>query len=433
VPIFAAGNAGPAAGSVGSPAGYPEAVAVGAIDSNDAVPSFSGRGPVVWQNADGLGPDAGTVIGKPDLAAPGVGITSSSGSGYLSYSGTSMAAPHVAGVAALLRQANPALSAQSVADILRMSADDIGAPGVDPNSGFGRLDALRAVESAVGPAPDTRLTGTPPAVTNARPLVYGVAVTGGATAVRTRVDGGAWSAPVAPGAVPVDVPEGKHIVEAQAIDPAGVVDPTPARHAVTVDRTGPRIAIGVRRSGTAMTFRSTVKDSLSGAVRGTIRWSFGEGQIARGGTVTRRFAEGGRRRVVLTARDAAGNESYVARTIAPRAASAMRALKAPGAASRRGGALTVRGRLVRPATVRVTLRRVNGAGIAASAGLAASFTAPRLSSPIRRAAVTGREGGFRARVRVAGLRPGLYRLEVRAAERGTTLGRLAISRRIEIR
>ena len=433
VPVFAAGNAGPAAGSVGSPAGYPEALAVGAIDSNDAVPNFSGRGPVVWQNADGTGPAAGTVLSKPDLAAPGVGITSSTGSGYLSYSGTSMAAPHVAGVAALIRQANPTLSVQSVQDILRMSADDIGAPGVDPASGWGRLDALRAVEAAAGPAPDTRFVATPPAVTNARVLAYTVALSGGATAVRTRVDGGPWSAPVAGTALAVDVPEGRHVVEAQAIDPNGVVDPTPARHAVTVDRTPPRLAIRLSRSGTAMTFRGTVKDGLSGPVRGTVRWSFGEGQLSRGATVTRRFAESGRRRVVLTARDAAGNQSFAARTFRPKAASAVRSLRAPGAASRRGRPVTVAGRLVRPATVKVTLRRVTSVTAATSTGLAASFAAPRLSGPVRRTAVARRDGGFRLKLPVSGLRPGLYRLEVSAAERGTTLGRLTIARRIEIR
>ena len=64
-----------------------------------------------------------------------------------------MAAPHVAGVAALVRQANPALGPAAVADILRTVAEDIGAPGVDPASGSGRLDALRAVEAAVGPRP----------------------------------------------------------------------------------------------------------------------------------------------------------------------------------------------------------------------------------------------------------------------------------------
>jgi hypothetical protein len=53
---------------------------------------------------------------------------------------------------------------------------------------------------------------------------------------------------------------------------------------------------------------------------------------------------------------------------------------------------------------------------------------------VRRSAVTARAPKrFRARVRVRGLRPGVYRLEVSAAERGTTLGKLRVSRRIEIR
>ena len=111
VPVFAAGNSGPDTGSVGNPASYPESLAVGAIGEDNVVAPFSGRGPVVWDDEDGTGPAAGTTFIKPDIAAPGVGITSSVGTGYLSYSGTSMAAPHVAGVAALLHQANPALTA----------------------------------------------------------------------------------------------------------------------------------------------------------------------------------------------------------------------------------------------------------------------------------------------------------------------------------
>ena len=56
----------------------------------------------------------------------------------------------------------------------------------------------------------------------------------------------------------------------------------------------------------------------------SIRWSFGDGELARGAKVTRRFAEARTRRVVLTARDAAGNESYAARRFVPRAAGAVR-------------------------------------------------------------------------------------------------------------
>ena len=434
VPIFAAGNVGPNPGSVASPAGYPEAIAVGALDADDSVPGFSARGPIVWQNTDGLGPAAGTMLAKPDLAAPGVGITSSVGSGYLAYSGTSMAAPHVAGVAALVRQANPSLSPQAVGDILRGTANDVGTPGVDPSSGYGRVDAMRAVGAAVGPTPDTRFVTTPPAITNARTLTYALALSGGGVTVRTRVDGGTWSAPAPELTVSLALPEGKHVVEAQAVDGAGVVDASPARSTVTVDHTKPRITIRLAQSGTATTFRGQVSDTLSGPVRASVRWSFGDGQIARGAKVTRRFAEGGRRRVVLTARDAAGNESFTTRVIAPRAASAVRGLAVPSVASRRGSGVAVAGRLVRPATLRVTLRRVTTPTVATATGLAARFATETLGPPVRRTAlVGGRAEGFRVQVRTRGLRAGAYRVEVTASERGTTLGRLQMSRRVSIR
>lgn len=433
VPVFAAGNTGPDAGSVGSPAGYPEAVAVGAIDTDNSVPGFSGRGPTVWQNPDGLGPAAGTVITKPDLGAPGVGITSSVGSGYLTYSGTSMASPHVAGVAALVRQANPALSATAVADILRATAVDLGAAGPDAASGAGRVDALRAVAAALGPAPETRFTATPAHLTNAAALSYAIALSGGGQTVRTRVDGGEWSAPTSTPTIALVLPEGRHIMEAQAIDAAGAVDPTPARHAVTIDLTRPRVAIGWKRVGTTARFSGRVSDALSGARRETIRWSFGGGETARGARVVRRFAEARARRVILTARDAAGNESYAVRTFRPRAAGAVRGLTATTSASRRGGTVSITGRLVRPARLRAILRPIRTSAVtAADAGLAASFVAERVGPPVART-VAARHGasGFRLAVAVGGLRPGAYRLEVSAAEPGN--GALTISRRVQVR
>lgn len=434
VPVFAAGNSGPEQGTIGSPAGYPEALAVGAIDSDGVVPRFSARGPIVWQDADGLGPAAGTVLAKPDLVAPGVGIVSSVGSGYAAYSGTSMAAPHVAGIAALLRQADPALPPRAIAEALRASAVDVDAPGVDPASGAGRVDALRALERVLRPGPDTAFADTPAPVTRAAEVSYGIALSGGGVAVRTRVDGGAWSAPTTETTLRLALPEGRHVVEAQAIDAAGAVDPSPARHAVAVDRTAPRVSMRFGRRGTAAVFLGAVRDAGSGADRSSVRWSFGQGDVAAGRRVIRHFGEARARRVVLTARDAAGNRGFAVRAFRPRAASAVRGLRVAPRAARRGGAVTVRGRLVRPARLRVTLRPVRTAArVAAVRGLAASFAPAPVGAPVRRIAPAALpRGGFRLRVRARGLPRGTYVVEVRAAERGTGLGALRLTRRIHI-
>ena len=428
VPVFAAGNTGPGTGSVGSPAGYPEALAVGAVDTGGAVPSFSSRGPVIWRDTDGLGPAAGTVLQKPDLVAPGVGIVSTVGSGYLGYSGTSMASPHVAGVAALVRQLNPALGPEAVADILRASAVDVATPGPDAASGAGRVDALRALEAAFGPAPDTLFAQTPPAETRARLLDYALVLSGGGVAARTRVDGGAWTAPAAELSLSLPLREGRHVVEAQAVDAAGAMDPSPARHVVIVDRTAPRLAVSWTRSGTATVFRSRVQ----GAAAGSIRWSFGDGDTARGPRVRRSFAEARARRVIVTARDRAGNERFVVRSFRPRPAGAIRSLAAPQVV-RRGAAVRVTGRLVRAATLSASLRPIRTVA-AQTASPAAAFTAERLGAPVSRSGVAASGPvGFRLRMPARGLAPGVYRLEVSAAEPGTDLGRLQLVRRVVVR
>jgi subtilisin family serine protease len=160
VPVFSSGNGGPGAGTIGSPASYPESFTVGAVDDAKTVTSFSSRGPVVWQNTDGLGPAAGTILAKPDLAAPGVGIVSTLGTGYTTYTGSSMAAPHVAGTVALVKQANRALSAAEIEQILRQTATPLGASAPNADTGAGLVNALAAVAMA---------TKGPPAPTPAPP------------------------------------------------------------------------------------------------------------------------------------------------------------------------------------------------------------------------------------------------------------------------
>lgn len=138
LPIFAAGNGGPGASSSISPANNPSAFAVGAVDKNDQIVSFSSRGP----NSCGQSSQI-----YPDLTAPGFDIrTAGLGGNYVAASGTSLAAPHVAGALALLMGTFPGLSVTEQEAALLGSAADLGNPGPDDTYGHGRLDALAAYQ-----------------------------------------------------------------------------------------------------------------------------------------------------------------------------------------------------------------------------------------------------------------------------------------------
>ncbi len=103
--VAASGNEG--ANSPGYPAATSGVLSVGATDINDNVPSWSNR--------------------NPDISAPGVSVTSTwKGDGYNTISGTSMATPHVSGVAALVRALFPALDRAGVESRLTSSAESVG-------------------------------------------------------------------------------------------------------------------------------------------------------------------------------------------------------------------------------------------------------------------------------------------------------------------
>ncbi len=114
VVVAAAGNDGPASGTITSPGDAREVITVGAIDDYDSVPSWSSRGPTT---------DGRT---KPDVVAPGVSITSTAlDGGFTTKSGTSMSTPHVSGAAALLIQAyHPA--PEQVREAFKATAIDLG-------------------------------------------------------------------------------------------------------------------------------------------------------------------------------------------------------------------------------------------------------------------------------------------------------------------
>ena len=147
--VWSAGNEGPDPASLRSPANRvsspTNAFSVGSVETADpvTVSYFSSRGP-----SDCGGPEAI----KPEIMAPGNPVYSASpGGGYRYQSGTSMAGPHVAGVAALIRSVAPDLSVAGVKQILMSTAVDIAAPGEDNDSGHGLVDAYAAVLAAMGP------------------------------------------------------------------------------------------------------------------------------------------------------------------------------------------------------------------------------------------------------------------------------------------
>ncbi|GAA3790374.1 S8 family serine peptidase [Sphaerisporangium flaviroseum] len=144
--VVAAGNNG-LDRAVSSPASAEAAVAVGAVSKADELAPFSNRGPRIG--------DGGL---KPDITAPGVDITAargkdSPGSGpYVAKSGTSMATPHVAGVAALLAGAHPGWKAGTLKAALMGSAKPSPEIGIFAQ-GAGRVDADRAAAQGVTAEP----------------------------------------------------------------------------------------------------------------------------------------------------------------------------------------------------------------------------------------------------------------------------------------
>lgn len=146
---IAAGNEGDGAGTVGSPGSADAALTVGAVDDKDLLADFSSRGPRIGDGAI-----------KPDVTAPGVDTTAAippgsliarevgeKPAGYATISGTSMATPHVAGAAALLKQQHPDWKYSELKGALTASTK----PGAyNPfQQGSGRIQVDRAIGQSV--------------------------------------------------------------------------------------------------------------------------------------------------------------------------------------------------------------------------------------------------------------------------------------------
>ena len=130
LPVAAAGNDGDT--SMSYPASYASVISVAAVDEDAKIAGFSQRNEQV------------------ELAAPGVGVLSTTPSGYEAWSGTSMATPHVTGVAALVWSRKPSWTNQRLRDALRASAFDLWPEGRDEASGFGIVRAREALLAGTG-------------------------------------------------------------------------------------------------------------------------------------------------------------------------------------------------------------------------------------------------------------------------------------------
>ncbi|MBI3027625.1 S8 family serine peptidase, partial [Candidatus Woesearchaeota archaeon] len=149
--VISAGNSGPYSNTIGSPGTARKAITIGASNKTDMIARFSSRGPV------DLGDYA---LIKPDVVAPGVDICAAEwddawsnrrclDNQHVAISGTSMAAPHVSGAAALIKQAHPDWDADEIKMALRNKAVDLR---LEPlTQGYGRLNVLNSVMSTKPP------------------------------------------------------------------------------------------------------------------------------------------------------------------------------------------------------------------------------------------------------------------------------------------
>lgn len=128
--VLIAANGNNHGNTIAFPAKWPNCMGIAATNAFDGWPSYSNYGP------------------ETDVAAPGDAIYSLNKlSGYSTRSGTSMATPHVSGLAALLLSLNPCLTNAEIETHLRASTEDIGATGFDEKFGYGRVNAFLAVST----------------------------------------------------------------------------------------------------------------------------------------------------------------------------------------------------------------------------------------------------------------------------------------------
>jgi subtilisin len=174
--VSAAGNSG-CCNTVGFPAKYAGSMAVGAVDVNDVIASFSSTGSEVDVVAPGVAVKSAVPTGSCALCDP---------TGYKLLNGTSMATPHVAGAGALLMSRG--FTAAQAWYALTSTAHDLGAAGKDTTYGYGRINALAAADSTpTDPPPPPPIDTIAPSVWITSPSFFSRVIPNSLVTIRTAV------------------------------------------------------------------------------------------------------------------------------------------------------------------------------------------------------------------------------------------------------
>jgi subtilisin family serine protease len=301
------------------PAACTNAVAVAATDSADNKASFSNYGDWIT------------------VTAPGVSIlTTNNGGGYGYWSGTSFSSPITAGLAALIWSANPQLTNQQVLDVLKSTADDLGATGFDNVFGHGRINAYNAMMEVINFQPE--LDTEPPSVALTTPnnnatVVGNVSITASAVdniaveKVEFRINGTLLatdaSAPFAATWNTSAATSGFYTIEAKAFDTSGnaslinTVQVVIEEVVVIADSLPPTVTILSPSNGSTLASRTTVTASAADETGVIEMRVYIDGKLALTQATsslkwrwnTRKVSKGAHK-VKIEARDPAGNVGF---------------------------------------------------------------------------------------------------------------------------
>jgi hypothetical protein len=285
---------------------------VGAVPYYDGstVEPFSSRGPVVhlFGPVNGLAPAPALatpeILAKPDIAATDGVLNTFFGSGNRFY-GTSAAAPHAAGVAALQLEANPGLSQAEVKAAQEATADPVGAFG-PLAAGAGLIDAPAAIGSAPPPAPTFNF-GAVPARTKDRTPTVSITTSGDLKSETCRVDGQPARACGATFKAS-SLSDGKHRLTGTATDYFGRTGADSV--SFKVDTKGPKVKI--RKGPKATTTKTKAKFKFKTERGAKVRCKLDRGKYSKCSSAAVFEVKPGRHKLLIQATDALGNKGRAA-------------------------------------------------------------------------------------------------------------------------